>query len=1035
MAVVSPSMKFGSIYDSLPTEAQRILVERHLAQLLDSLPVETANKVVSTAAELQTRRRNMPLLDLKGKRKEVSYLMGALNRDSKISIIKERSNRDELLTEIMETMVEWLSDIWSVVYEYNENYLQAHACLMFTGEVLSSLSDIQGFGGCKCSLLNMPINITIKKQGGKVVKTFALQGPHMIDQVLLWIWRELLVSLSAYGTRATKQKIPDILEEIEIAMGWTALERLLYGGRKSYDEDDEDEDLLNIDDDDGDEDYVDEDVEDDESCRGNGGDNQHCTCPYHASHWSDVINAQRIPLRDLVENRLRAIFEITPSVRLYNIIISMSMDASEAERSLLQILAENAGNTPDTLTAALDIYTAEGNASGIISLLNSHSHLLRPRDAETLLCAVAMLCASGMPLRALTILEKELNDTTREIHASIASVFSHVDLDIHKKEFAEILKLRVGTSARADRIERWVDAIDTSSAPMHPMAFAAMMMGFPLAPGMDEGGPDAELAAFLDLDQSDADPDLEDLREEFRPKLKERFDAWHQLSMSFKTSLSTPLLTRVYSKAVELMPFLRAPDVVDQMIRKLSERPSKNHICLALETLSSFCKVQRKKISSKTDKQRRSGEKSANGIIHPAPPLFGNDTASYPFSFNASGSSSLGTASAVPPTPFGVSPTSAASTFSKMRNLTLLSATTLFILSDLLPTVSSTPFNPREYTQHTATCKATKRAPTKETVDIALRYVDVNPRAKETILMVHGWPSLWSTWSNQIQEFKNDYHLVVPNLRGFGNSTHPGDPRSSGTMGDLVGDLVCILEHANVHSAICMGHDWGSQLCYDAARMRPDIFTAVIGAVVPYIPAAGPFVPLKHLVTALPKLTYQLYFDSKTDEAVAELDQDIRRTLRATLRTVDSPPPDEYLTSPDSFLAAWADIPPIPFFTPEEEDYFVEQYGIQGFRNTLQFYMTENRRGAWELAHTHGNYTILQPALAVYPLNDPVADWTVASRLLKTNDFVPHLTTEVLEGAHWVHLEQPDKFNAIVRRWLRELKQDGAGEARAVDEL
>jgi pimeloyl-ACP methyl ester carboxylesterase len=49
----------------------------------------------------------------------------------------------------------------------------------------------------------------------------------------------------------------------------------------------------------------------------------------------------------------------------------------------------------------------------------------------------------------------------------------------------------------------------------------------------------------------------------------------------------------------------------------------------------------------------------------------------------------------------------------------------------------------------------------------------------------------------------------------------------------MVGDLVCILENAGVAKAVCVGHDWGAQICYEAARMRPDLFEAVIGAVVP----------------------------------------------------------------------------------------------------------------------------------------------------------------------------------------------------------
>ncbi|KAG6861437.1 hypothetical protein C0995_000277 [Termitomyces sp. Mi166 len=182
-----------------------------------------------------------------------------------------------------------------------------------------------------------------------------------------------------------------------------------------------------------------------------------------------------------------------------------------------------------------------------------------------------------------------------------------------------------------------------------------------------------------------------------------------------------------------------------------------------------------------------------------------------------------------------------------------------------------------------------------------------------------------------------------------------------------------------------------------------------------YIPTAGPFVPVKRLVSVLPKLTYQLYFDSKLDAAVAELDRDIRRTIRATLRTVDSPPPDAYLRSDGSFLDAWNhvdEIQPVPFFSSEEEDYFVEQYGFQGFKYTL----------------------------AVYPLHDPVADWKVAAQVLKTADFVPNLTMKVLQGAHWVHIEYPVEFNAIVREWLRHVDESDSSskmerDSRVVDEL
>ena len=69
-------------------------------------------------------------------------------------------------------------------------------------------------------------------------------------------------------------------------------------------------------------------------------------------------------------------------------------------------------------------------------------------------------------------------------------------------------------------------------------------------------------------------------------------------------------------------------------------------------------------------------------------------------------------------------------------------------------------------------------------------------------------------------------------------------------MGDMVSDMICVIQHAQVKETVCIGlaalsfqqiitevgwsrHDWGSQICYEAARMRPDLLKGVVGAVVP----------------------------------------------------------------------------------------------------------------------------------------------------------------------------------------------------------
>ena len=89
------------------------------------------------------------------------------------------------------------------------------------------------FYRCKCTVLNLPIDLEIRSRSGERIKHFTLQGPQSVDRILLWIWRDLFVTLLTSGTARDKEKIPDMLEDIEEAIGVESLERLLYGGRAS----------------------------------------------------------------------------------------------------------------------------------------------------------------------------------------------------------------------------------------------------------------------------------------------------------------------------------------------------------------------------------------------------------------------------------------------------------------------------------------------------------------------------------------------------------------------------------------------------------------------------------------------------------------------------------------------------------------------------------------------------------------------------------------------------------------------------------
>jgi len=189
-----------------------------------------------------------------------------------------------------------------------------------------------------------------------------------------------------------------------------------------------------------------------------------------------------------------------------------------------------------------------------------------------------------------------------------------------------------------------------------------------------------------------------------------------------------------------------------------------------------------------------------------------------------------------------------------------------------------------------------------------------------------------------------------------------------------------------------------------------------------YLPSAGDFVPVEGLAHILPKLSYQIYFEKNTTAAIAELNNDIRRSIRAVHRTIASPPPEDFLKSTTDFLGAWSEfkeIPPPTFYSRQEEDYLVEQFSRQQFNFTLQFYTQHNRFESYRLSHEQGNATIPQPALFVAPLEDPVADWIAAMKLLGSEQFIPQLTTKTIHAQHWPHLEAPAEFNKILDEWLK----------------
>ena len=103
------------------------------------------------------------------------------------------------------------------------------------------------------------------------------------------------------------------------------------------------------------------------------------------------------------------------------------------------------------------------------------------------------------------------------------------------------------------------------------------------------------------------------------------------------------------------------------------------------------------------------------------------------------------------------------------------------------------------------------------------------------LVLCHGWPEHAYSWRFQIQPLVDaGYHVIVPNQRGYGNSSRP-EAVTEYDIEHLTGDLIGLLDHFGYEKAGFVGHDWGAIIVWNLAMMHRQRVSAVANLSVPYM--------------------------------------------------------------------------------------------------------------------------------------------------------------------------------------------------------
>jgi pimeloyl-ACP methyl ester carboxylesterase len=95
------------------------------------------------------------------------------------------------------------------------------------------------------------------------------------------------------------------------------------------------------------------------------------------------------------------------------------------------------------------------------------------------------------------------------------------------------------------------------------------------------------------------------------------------------------------------------------------------------------------------------------------------------------------------------------------------------------------------------------------------------------VVLLHGVPKTGYHWRHLVPRLTPDHTVVVPDLRGLGDSDHPVAGYDVATMADDVGLLMAELGH---ETYAVVGEDWGAVVGYLLAASRRDRVLALVFA-------------------------------------------------------------------------------------------------------------------------------------------------------------------------------------------------------------
>ena len=281
--------------------------------------------------------------------------------------------------------------------------------------------------------------------------------------------------------------------------------------------------------------------------------------------------------------------------------------------------------------------------------------------------------------------------------------------------------------------------------------------------------------------------------------------------------------------------------------------------------------------------------------------------------------------------------------------------------------------------------------------------------AGNPIVLCHGWPEHAFTWRHQVPALvAAGYHVIVPNQRGYGNSSCPSEVTDY-DIEHLAGDLIALLDHYGYEKATFVGHDWGAAVVWGLTLLHPDRVDKVINLALPY-QERGEISWIEMMDAIFGGDFYFVHFNRQPGVANAVLDKNASQFLRNIFRkNVPLAPPEPGMLMINLAKA----VTPMgePIMSDNELAVFVSAFENSGFTGSINWYRNLDRN--WHILG-EVNPIIQQPTLMLH------GDQDMIPKFEKLTEFVPNAEVVSLNCGHWIQQEKPEETNQVILKWLKQ---------------